>query len=132
MSSISTTPATARPISLERRNSLAKAIQNRPEAQELREKHILLDTTAAPALQAQQYELQRQKLSDSLNKALASRPEKDDLVDRNILPNSNVAPALLNNQRELAAAMRRDSIERHLQTRPSPSALIKDGILQGW
>lgn len=41
-------PATTSPISLERRNSLEKAIRNRPEAQELKEKHILLDTNAAP------------------------------------------------------------------------------------
>jgi hypothetical protein len=42
------TPATTSPISLERRNSLEKAIQNRPEVHELREKHILLNTNAAP------------------------------------------------------------------------------------
>jgi hypothetical protein len=41
-------PATTSPISLERRNSLEKAISNRPEAHELREKHILLNTNAAP------------------------------------------------------------------------------------
>lgn len=83
------------------------------------------------ALQAQQQELQRHKLTDSLNKAIASRPEKDELVERNILPDSTAAPALQNHQRELAAAMRRDSIEKHLQTRPSPADLIKDGILEG-
>ena len=83
------------------------------------------------ALQAQQQELQRHKLTDSLNKAIASRPEKDELVERNILPDSTAAPALQNHQRELAAAMRRDSIEKHLQTRPLPADLIKDGILEG-
>lgn len=41
-------PTVTSPISLERRNSLEKAIQNRPEAHELREKHILLNTHAAP------------------------------------------------------------------------------------
>lgn len=39
-------PATTSPISLERRSSLEKAIQNRPEAHELREKHILLSNAA--------------------------------------------------------------------------------------
>ncbi|KAG9641423.1 hypothetical protein KCU69_g18509, partial [Aureobasidium melanogenum] len=72
-------PTTTSPISLERRNSLEKAIQNRPEAHELREKHILL-SNAAPALHAQQQELQRHRLTDSLNKAIASRPDKDELV----------------------------------------------------
>ncbi|THY49108.1 RPEL repeat protein [Aureobasidium pullulans] len=124
------TSATTSPISLERRNSLEKAMQNRPEVHELREKHILLNTNAAPALQAQQQELQRHKLTDSLNKAIASRPEKDELVERNILPDSTAAPALQNHQRELAAAMRRDSIEKHLQTRPSPAELVKEGILE--
>ncbi|KAH0364953.1 hypothetical protein KCU65_g6460, partial [Aureobasidium melanogenum] len=122
-------PATTSPISLERRNSLEKAIQNRPEAHELREKHILL-SNAAPALHAQQQELQRHRITDSLNKAIASRPEKEELIERNILPDSTAAPALQSHQRELAAAMRRDSIEKHLQTRPTPAELIKEGILE--
>lgn len=37
------------PISpLERRNSLEKHLQHRPEAQDLKNRHILLDTNAAP------------------------------------------------------------------------------------
>lgn len=37
------------PISpIERRNSLEKHLQLRPEAQDLKNRHILLDTTAAP------------------------------------------------------------------------------------
>jgi hypothetical protein len=37
------------PISpLERRNSLEKHLQHRPDAQDLKNRHILLDTTAAP------------------------------------------------------------------------------------
>jgi hypothetical protein len=37
------------PISpLERRNSLEKHLQMRPEAQDLKNRNILLDTTAAP------------------------------------------------------------------------------------
>lgn len=34
------------------------------------------------ALQAQQFELQRQRATDSLKKGLAARPEKDELIDR--------------------------------------------------
>ena len=38
-----------RPIDvLERRNSLEKHLQTRPEGQDLKNRHILLDTTAAP------------------------------------------------------------------------------------
>ena len=33
---------------LERRNSLEKQLQQRPEVQELKDRHILLDTNAAP------------------------------------------------------------------------------------
>jgi hypothetical protein len=33
---------------LERRNSLEKHLVNRPEAQDLKNRHILLDTNAAP------------------------------------------------------------------------------------
>ena len=32
----------------ERRNSLEKHLQHRPEAQDLKNRHILLDTTTAP------------------------------------------------------------------------------------
>lgn len=55
--------------SLERRDSLEKALQNRPEEQDLKNRHILLDTTAAPALQARQAELERQRITDNLKKA---------------------------------------------------------------
>lgn len=34
--------------SLDRRNSLEKHLQHRPEPQDLKDRHILLDTTAAP------------------------------------------------------------------------------------
>lgn len=35
----------------ERRNSLEKHLQHRPEAQDLKNRHILLDTTTAPYVQ---------------------------------------------------------------------------------
>ncbi|KAK3112673.1 hypothetical protein LTR53_010820 [Teratosphaeriaceae sp. CCFEE 6253] len=60
----------ATPINqLERRNSLEKHLQFRPEEQDLKNRHILLDTTAAPALQARQAELERQRITDNLKKA---------------------------------------------------------------
>lgn len=116
---------------LERRNSLEKHLQTRPEAQDLKNRHILLDTNAAPALQAQQQELQRQQVTDNLKKGLAHRPEKESLVERNILPDSNVAPALQSQQRELAKHMRADSLEKQLQNRPKPEDLVREGILTG-
>lgn len=68
--------------SLERRTSLEKHLQHRPEAEDLKNRHILLDTTAAPALQAKQAELERQRITDNLKKGLSKRPEKEVLVER--------------------------------------------------
>ena len=42
---------------LERRNSLEKHLQMRPDEADLKNRHILLDTTAAPALQSKAAEL---------------------------------------------------------------------------
>ena len=39
---------TSAPVPLERRNSLEKHLQTRPDAQDLKNRHILLDTNAAP------------------------------------------------------------------------------------
>lgn len=91
--------------STERRNSLEKHLQHRPEAQDLKNRHILLDTNTAPyvktslfvsipyfapilmfcvrsALQAKALELERQRASDNLKKGLAHRPEREELVER--------------------------------------------------
>ena len=64
-SAVDTTPISK----LERRNSLEKHLQTRPEEQDLKNRHILLDNTAAPALQAKAAELERQRITDNLKKA---------------------------------------------------------------
>ncbi|KAK5135127.1 hypothetical protein LTR08_005652 [Meristemomyces frigidus] len=115
---------------LDRQKSLEKQLAARPDEQDLRNRHILLDTTAAPALQAKQAELERQRITDNLKKGLSKRPEKEALVDRNILPDSAAAPALLERQKELERHMRRDSLEKKLEHRPNPAELVKEGILQ--
>lgn len=56
------------PNPLERRDSLEKHLQMRPEEKDLKDRHILLDTTAAPALQARAAELERQRITDNLKK----------------------------------------------------------------
>lgn len=56
------------PNPLQRQNSLEKHLQTRPDEQDLKNRHILLDTTAAPALQAKQAELERQRITDNLKK----------------------------------------------------------------
>jgi len=115
--------------SLARRNSLEKHLQHRPEPQDLKNRHILLDTTTAPALQAKALELERQRATDNLKRGLNARPDRGDLVQRNILPDSNVAPALQGHQKELDLHMRADSLEKGLLARPSPDELRKKGIL---
>jgi len=114
----------------ERSNSLEKRLQYRPDVQDLKNRNILLDTNAAPALQQAALELNRNQITDSLKKGLEQRPERDALVERNILPDSNAAPALQAHQRELEKHMRRDSLEKKLADRPKPDDLIKEGILE--
>jgi hypothetical protein len=74
------------PISTsDRRNSLEKHLQTRPEEQDLKNRHILLNTNAAPSLQAKQLELERQRATDNLKKGLGRRPERGELVDRELV-----------------------------------------------
>jgi len=74
------------PISTaDRRNSLEKHLQTRPDEQDLKNRHILLDTNTAPALQARQLELERQRATDNLKKGLEKRPERGELVERKCL-----------------------------------------------
>ncbi|KAL2823471.1 hypothetical protein BDW59DRAFT_163251 [Aspergillus cavernicola] len=73
-SSLATSP-------IERRGSLEKHLLTRPDPQDLKDKHILLDTNVAPSIQAMRQKLDRQKVSDNLKKNLEHRPERDELVD---------------------------------------------------
>ena len=104
-SAIDETPLSA--FSHERRNSLEKHLQTRPDMQDLKNRHILLNTNVAPyrtcpvrlaspcystnssrrSLQSAQQELDRQRATDSLKKHLEKRPERDELVER-ISPSS--------------------------------------------
>lgn len=90
------------PISpVERRNSLEKHLQMRPDPKDLKDRNILKDTKAAPyilpendrwkpsiltrnprALQSAAQELERQRATDSLKKGLEKRPERDQLIER--------------------------------------------------
>ncbi|KAH7327351.1 hypothetical protein BKA65DRAFT_406301 [Rhexocercosporidium sp. MPI-PUGE-AT-0058] len=118
-----------RPSSHLRQNSLEKHLQHRPDPQELKDRHILLDTTAAPALQSAAHDLERQRATDSLKKGLERRPQREDLVERNILPDSTAAPAIVGQQRELEKHMRADSLNEKILHRPKPEQLLKEGIL---
>ncbi|KAL1984299.1 hypothetical protein VTN96DRAFT_9257 [Rasamsonia emersonii] len=117
------------PALTERRNSLEKHLQTRPDLQELKNRHILLNTNVAPSLQAAQQELARQRTSDTLKRHLERRPDREELVERNILPALNAAPALQANARELEKHMLADNLEHKIQNRPRPEDLISQGIL---
>ncbi|KAF7715936.1 RPEL repeat containing protein [Penicillium ucsense] len=124
---IDETPLSAAP--LERRNSLEKHLQTRPDMQDLKNRHILLDTNVAPSLQSAQQELDRHRATDSLKKNLEKRPDRDELVERNILPATTAAPALQAHARELERHMLADNLEHKIQNRPQPDTLITQGIL---
>ncbi|MCJ1336938.1 hypothetical protein MMC09_002216 [Bachmanniomyces sp. S44760] len=118
------------PISpIDRRNSLEKHLQTRPDPQDLKNRNILLDSNAAPSLQAAQHDLERQRATDSLKKGLDKRPDREELIERNILPDSTAAPSLQGQQKELQKHMRRNSLEQKLQNRPKPEELVREGIL---
>ncbi|MCJ1471978.1 hypothetical protein MMC13_000622 [Lambiella insularis] len=124
--SIDTTPISP----VEKLGSLEKHLQTRPDPQDLKDRNILLDTNAAPALQSKALELERQRATDSLKKGLGKRPDREELVERNILPDSTAAPAIQGQQRELERHMRANSLEQKLQSRPKPEDLVKEGILE--
>jgi hypothetical protein len=120
-------PTTTQP----RRDSLEKHLQTRPELQDLKDRHILLDTSAAPGLQAAQADLARHRASDNLKKHLEKRPDRDELVEKNILVTgrTDVAPSLQANARELEKNMLVDNLEHKIKDRPEPENLIERGIL---
>lgn len=108
MASVDETPLSAAPH--ERRNSLEKHLQMRPDVQDLKDRHILLDTNISPyaylqcyasiffssisfltnyyysSLQAARQELDRQRTQDNLKKNLEKRPEREELIERMPIP----------------------------------------------
>ncbi|KAK6603518.1 hypothetical protein H4I96_06286 [Botrytis cinerea] len=120
------TSSVVRPAQHERQKSLEKLYADRPTAHELKERHILLDTDAAPA----QHALEQQRISDSLKKNLEHRPTKEDLVERNILSSTTAAPGIQAQQKELEKHMRADSLNEKLSHRPQPEELMNKGVLK--
>ncbi|KAI5301341.1 hypothetical protein KEM55_003393 [Ascosphaera atra] len=112
------------------RTPLEHLLKNRADMNDLKERHILLDTSVAPALQLAQQHLQRQQAIDHLKKQLDHRPGKEELIERNILPPLNTAPALQAQAHHLEMNMRRDSLEHKLQNRPQLHDLVEKGILE--
>ena len=73
------------PSRTERKNSLEQHLMHRPERSELVDRNILPASTAAPALQAQQKELERHLRADSLKEKIAHRPSPDELIKKGVL-----------------------------------------------
>ena len=63
----------------------AQGLSKRPEKEDLVEKNILPDSSAAPALLEKQRELQRHMRANSLEKSLQARPKPEELVREGIL-----------------------------------------------
>lgn len=110
--SIDETPLST--ASHERRNSLEKHLQTRPGMQDLKDRHILLDTNVAPweiwllstkllvittytyirALQAARQDLDRQRAQDNLKKNLERRPDREELIERMLFVTDLTIPTL--------------------------------------
>jgi hypothetical protein len=68
-----------------RRNSLENHLLHRPNREELIQKNILPDSTAAPSLLAQQKELEKHMKADTLNDKISHRPSPEKLIKEGIL-----------------------------------------------
>jgi hypothetical protein len=76
-------------------DSLNKAIASRPEKDELVERNILPDSTAAPSLQNHQRELAAAMRRDSIERHLQTRPSPAELIKEGILEGSYRSRAYL-------------------------------------
>ncbi|CAK7226761.1 hypothetical protein SBRCBS47491_006339 [Sporothrix bragantina] len=81
-----------RPDNPVRRNSLEHYLQNRPDREELVQKNILPDSTAAPSLQAQQKQLEKSMRADSLNDKISHRPSPEELIKKGVLDEDPRSP----------------------------------------
>ncbi|KKF94591.1 MKL/myocardin-like protein 2 [Ceratocystis fimbriata CBS 114723] len=77
----------------ERKNSLDNYLQHRPTRDSLVNKNILPPTTAAPAIQAHQMELQKSMRADTLNEKISHRPSPDTLLKSGVLANDPRIPS---------------------------------------
>lgn len=64
---------------------MKKSLEHRPQREDLVERNILPDSTAAPGIQGQQKELEKHMRADSLNEKIAHRPSPAELVKEGVL-----------------------------------------------
>jgi hypothetical protein len=78
----------AKALELERQratDNLRKGLNQRPARDDLVQRNILPESTAAPALQGHQRELDLHMRADNLEKGLKGRPTPEELVKQGIL-----------------------------------------------
>ncbi len=78
----------AKALELERQratDNLKKGLEKRPEREDLVQRNILPQSTAAPALQGHQKELEKNMRANNLEKGLQGRPDPEELVKKGIL-----------------------------------------------
>lgn len=64
---------------------MKKGLEKRPQREDLVERNILPDSTAAPAIVGQQRELEKHMRADSLNEKILHRPKPEQLLKEGIL-----------------------------------------------
>lgn len=72
-----------------------QGLSHRPEKESLVQRNILPDSNAAPGIQGQQKELEKNMRADSLEKHLQARPEKEALLKEGILKGKLSAPFVM-------------------------------------
>jgi len=111
-------------------DAVARAIDQRPNLEDLIDNNIVEARSVAPMLQAVAKQLERNLIADNLNQKLYSRDDIDELKREGIIKGDNVAPRLREAKIRLEHNLTRDHISHLLEQRPNASELIKQGIIQ--
>ncbi|KOS23416.1 MKL/myocardin-like protein 2 [Escovopsis weberi] len=84
-SAVDETPISPVNSNPDRKNSLSNHLAHRPDRSELIDRNILINSKAAPSLQAHQKELQKHMLEDKLNEKISHRPAPEELLKTGVL-----------------------------------------------
>jgi hypothetical protein len=101
--------------------ALAKSLEKRPTADDLKEQGILKSPVEGKAA-----ELGKAMAADALAKGLEKRPTADDLKEQGILKSPVEGKAV-----ELEKAMAADALAKSLEKRPTMEEVEAKGIIQG-
>ena len=73
-----------------REDALNRLLARRPLPKELQERHVMLATDIAPALQANQATVAKARLENQLSHKLAQRPTREELVEKHVMPGARI------------------------------------------